>query len=156
MPGFKVNLYVKYALALATTILLSLDLKAATPGDALVTVTQLSDSEILVNRWVLRHNGNYEMIGSYPARTLDRPWSEKGARIRFSPSELANEQLKKINPPKNEPLISASSFDKIAAITKDYDVDIKKSQVCNLNMDKALCGTIDKMYYISFAYKHEF
>ncbi len=156
MPWLKLNLYVKYAFALATTILLSLELKAAPTEESLFTVTQLSESEILINRWVPQGNGSYEMIGAYPARTLDGPWSEKGARIRFSPSELANEQLKKDNPPKNKQPISAARFNKIAAITKDYDVDIKKSQACIMKMDPALCGTIDKRYYITFAYKHEF
>ena len=156
MPWLKLNLYVKYVFALATTILLSLELKAAQTEESVLTVIQLSESEILINRWVPQGNGSYEMIGAYPARTLDGPWSEKGARIRFSPSELANEQLKKVNPPKNAPKIYASRFDKIAAITKDYDVDIKKSRVCSSNMDPALCGTIDKRYYITFAYKHEF
>ncbi len=150
------NRILKYLLLLAAYFL-GWGRVYAEPGiDPRFAVTQVSDNQIVVNRLALNASERYEVIESYPAKTVDGPWSEAGARIEFNASALANEQLNKFNPAKSGKALLPAKKSALAEISKNHDIDIKRLPACNTVLEQISCSPGTPIYRVNFSYKYSF
>lgn len=130
--------------------------KAQIASQHTFSVDQVSENQIIINRLALTDAGTYKVVDSYPADTLDGPWTEQGARIHLSASEMANEQLRKDNPPKPN---AFSKMDKKSALleaTKNYNFDIKKDNPCHSIQEEMSCPGKTPTYTMYLIYKRQF
>lgn len=141
------------SLVLVLLVFISIEAQAAGP---IFTVTPVADDKIYLNRIVPDESGGYKVVESISAKVVEGPWTEQGAHVKFNANSAVAENLRSINPPKPSLLASAEKQSRLAKMSEDYDVDVRREDICGLSVDRSKCVYTDPIYSFSLKYKHSF